>query len=79
MLGGTRTSCSYGSIVIGEMPIRFERHNLRITVSAGIADFPRGGMDRLVEAADEALYDAKRSERDRICVYGRQDASEPEA
>lgn len=40
-----------------------------VTVSIGVAEFPRHGrdMDSLVRAADQAMYQAKTSGRDRIC------------
>ncbi|XWN32768.1 MAG: diguanylate cyclase [Devosia sp.] len=43
-----------------------------ITVSAGVATFPRDGEDvhRLLNAADEALYKAKRDGRDQVVVAG---------
>jgi diguanylate cyclase (GGDEF)-like protein len=42
-----------------------------ITVSAGIAMYPAHGenAEQLIRAADEALYWAKKTGRDRICVY----------
>ena len=47
-----------------------------ITVSAGIAVFPEHGegQEALVRAADEALYRAKKSGRDRIVIYEPQEA-----
>ena len=47
-----------------------------ITVSAGIAMFPTHGntSEDLVRCADEALYRAKKSGRDRICVYEPQES-----
>jgi diguanylate cyclase (GGDEF)-like protein len=47
-----------------------------ITVSAGIAIFPEHGenQEELVRAADEALYRAKKSGRDRIVIYEPQEA-----
>jgi diguanylate cyclase (GGDEF)-like protein len=43
-----------------------------VTVSIGAAVSPRGGasLDELVLRADDALYDAKRLGRNRVCVYG---------
>ncbi len=43
---------------------------LRTTVSAGVAAYPvHGGDDRaLMRRADQALYEAKRSGRDRVVV-----------
>lgn len=44
--------------------------SLRVTVSVGIATFPGAGKseESLLSAADLALYQAKRSGRNRICV-----------
>lgn len=46
---------------------------LRVTVSAGVATLPDSAVDadRLVAAADDALYDAKRLGRDRAVASGR--------
>ncbi|MDO8323682.1 MAG: sensor domain-containing diguanylate cyclase [Phenylobacterium sp.] len=42
----------------------------RVTISAGIATFPHQGVDRgdLIQMADEALYEAKRSGRNRTAM-----------
>jgi diguanylate cyclase (GGDEF)-like protein len=44
---------------------------VQITVSAGIASFPEDETtgDNLVRLADRALYQAKDSGRNTICVY----------
>jgi diguanylate cyclase (GGDEF)-like protein len=49
----------------GEEPVR-------ITVSIGVAAYPRHGasFSSLIEAADQALYDAKQAGRDRVVVAG---------
>lgn len=46
--------------------------NLNITLSAGIASFPEDGevFDELLSRADQALYDAKRSGRNRVGIIG---------
>jgi diguanylate cyclase (GGDEF)-like protein/PAS domain S-box-containing protein len=47
---------------------------LHITVSIGVAAYGAGSPDDLVEAADEALYRAKRSGRNAVVVYGQESA-----
>jgi diguanylate cyclase (GGDEF)-like protein len=44
---------------------------LRVTVSAGVAIFPDDATDEvsLIEAADKALYKAKQTGRNKVCVY----------
>jgi len=43
----------------------------KITISVGIAAFPEDGktISEVVGRADEALYQAKREGRNRVCVY----------
>ena len=43
----------------------------RVTVSGGVAVWPMDGsdVDTLLRKADEALYQAKRAGRDRVCAY----------
>jgi two-component system cell cycle response regulator len=51
----------------GEEPVR-------LTVSVGISSYPRHGASysALIEAADQALYEAKQTGRDRVVVAGGQ-------
>jgi diguanylate cyclase (GGDEF)-like protein len=54
---------------------RFEigPNGLTVTVSLGIATFPNHSpksKEELVRMADEALYEAKKGGRNRLCVYG---------
>jgi diguanylate cyclase (GGDEF)-like protein len=49
-----------------------EGQPLRVTVSLGVAGYPEaGGRTELVEAADEALYRAKRAGKNRVVVAAR--------
>ena len=52
-------------------PLRIERHEVRTTVSIGIASCPRNGAtaDALLRRADLALYQAKQQGRSRFCFY----------
>ncbi|MFQ5494032.1 MAG: response regulator [Phycisphaerae bacterium] len=45
---------------------------LAVTISVGLAEFSRGMArpDDLLKQADEALYQAKRNGRNRVCVFG---------
>ena len=53
---------------------------LNITFSAGVACCREGdGLDDTVARADRALYDAKGSGRDRICLDRREVQPEPHA
>lgn len=43
---------------------------LSLTVSIGVATFPDSDQDLLFEHADQALYMAKRSGRNKVCAHG---------
>lgn len=57
---------------VEDKPIRVYDENLTITISAGISVFPEHAKDGplLIEKADHALYRAKQSGRNKVCVYG---------
>jgi len=46
--------------------------DIRITISIGIASFPANAMtaEKLIERADQALYNVKQTGRNRVCVFG---------
>jgi PleD family two-component response regulator len=50
---------------------------LKVTLSVGLAEYPEfdvGDQSKLVEAADGALYEAKRRGRNRTCAASPQGA-----
>ena len=53
--------------------IKVYDEELKITVSIGIATFPDNGdgIEPLIEAADKALYLAKQTGRNRVCIYAK--------
>lgn len=58
--------------VIEELPIYHEGDMLSLTVSVGISavpEFPAQSPLDLIEAADKALYRAKRTGRNKVCTY----------
>lgn len=54
---------------IEKMCIKYEEKSLSVTISIGVAFYPADGMelDELTSKADEALYQAKHSGRNRVC------------
>ncbi|MEA3560999.1 MAG: diguanylate cyclase [Candidatus Omnitrophota bacterium] len=56
---------------IGERLVERVRIQLPVTISAGAATFPDNAQekDELVRKVDKALYRAKRTGKDKICVY----------
>ena len=59
------------SIMEKTLITRVHDGELRCTLSIGVVSFPEdtGNMANLVTMADEALYHAKRSGRNRVCLY----------
>lgn len=55
---------------IENTPIVFRGATIHITISIGVAQFPDDGttIDELVAKADEALYEAKHTGRNRVCL-----------
>lgn len=53
---------------VARSPAQSDVGPIRITVSIGVAVFDGSGASRLLERADEALYRAKSSGRNRVCL-----------
>jgi diguanylate cyclase (GGDEF)-like protein/PAS domain S-box-containing protein len=50
-------------------PFSVAGREVRLSASIGVASASAAGTERLVQAADLAMYEAKRAGRDRVCVY----------
>ena len=74
--------CEALRISVSRLQVRYGGQPLGpINISLGLAWFPADGeqMEALLQAADLALYQAKRSGRNRLCVYSREmDSAEPQ-
>ena len=64
---------------VGAMVIESDKGSFQVTMSIGIATFPDDGSNRatLIEHADQALYNAKESGRNRCVSYRRHLAEKP--
>lgn len=54
--------------IVGQTPLATPAGTLRMTVSGGVSNVKRSGLDASLKAADEALYRAKKSGRDRLLL-----------
>jgi diguanylate cyclase (GGDEF)-like protein len=58
--------------LVESTPFEVNRAHMNLTVSLGISNFPSHrarSKEELVKMADQALYDAKRGGRNRVCIY----------
>jgi diguanylate cyclase (GGDEF)-like protein len=68
-------------IRISAVVFKTGRADLHLTVSVGVAillNEPEDSLNALIERADQALYAAKRSGRNRVCAWSRDDMAELE-
>ena len=70
-LAGARTLAERVVARVSQVPIEFEKRQLRLTASLGIALFPLHGNnpEDLVARADAAMYQAKRSGKNGFRIY----------
>lgn len=61
-----------GGVEVAKRLVNLARMSLPITISLGIAAFPEDAqtMDDLLKRADSALYQAKQTGKDRVCLWG---------
>lgn len=60
--------------LVEQTPLTIGKVQMNITVSLGISNFPTHrakSKEELVKMADEALYEAKRAGRNRVCIFNR--------
>ena len=59
----------------------FGGQDIPVTISLGVAAIPESGVNdhaAFLAAADKALYEAKRTGRNRVCVHGSESTPKPE-
>jgi two-component system, cell cycle response regulator len=72
-LGGARIVAERLRRAVEERKLSFGGKDIPVTISLGIVAIPESGIadhNAFLAAADKALYEAKRSGRNRVCVHG---------
>jgi diguanylate cyclase (GGDEF)-like protein len=69
-LGGAEALAKRLVAAVGERPFEFGGQQIPVTISVGAAvDYGRSETQALIAAADGAMYEAKRSGRNRVCMH----------
>jgi diguanylate cyclase (GGDEF)-like protein len=66
---------------VADCAIVLDEGTISVTISVGVS-VTHGGLDgipALIKEADVALYEAKRTGRNRVCVFGRSESDAGEA
>ncbi|MBN2706278.1 MAG: GGDEF domain-containing protein [Deltaproteobacteria bacterium] len=66
---------------VESLEVKFQKHNLKFTFSAGVAAYPEGMISNqplLIQAADAALYQAKRQGKNKVVIYSGEFELRPE-
>ena len=59
--------------IVEDTPFEVGQAQVKLTISMGISNFPSHrakSKEELVKMADQALYDAKRGGRNKVCIFG---------
>jgi diguanylate cyclase (GGDEF)-like protein/PAS domain S-box-containing protein len=56
---------------VRNLNITYENKSLSVTISVGVAAFPEhgGSVDAVIRCADDALYEAKKTGRDKVVIF----------
>jgi two-component system, cell cycle response regulator len=69
-LDGAETLAKRLVAAVSQKPFEFGGHQIPVTISVGAAvDHGRSEAQALIAASDAAMYEAKRSGRNRVCMH----------
>jgi diguanylate cyclase (GGDEF)-like protein len=81
-LSGARVVAERLRKAVEERKFTFGGKDIPVTISLGIVAIPESGIsdhNAFLAAADKALYEAKRSGRNRVCLHGSEKTPKPDA